>query len=228
MSEGRRRVGRGKADGPGLAETLVRTWLTRDNEFGAILDKVLDAGRQDVIDLAGRIVAERHRANADKFSADLMVHAGFADVGRGRCARLVVVTATTKGTKRPDAGDFGESVADSGFFEDKDRISFFPAWFPAAQLSKLSLCAIRCLVRDLADGKRPSVLDPDGADGSDNAIMLVGIDTSYTDEDDVEELDDVFESWKELNLRYYPEIADVGTPGPPALALFCQSLDGDP
>ena len=224
MNEGRKRSGRAKADAPGLAETLVRTWVAGDDEFRAILDKVLDAGRQDVIDLAGRIMAERHRDDADRFSDELMEVAELAHLGGEKCARLVVATATTKGTRRPDAAGFGEDLVDSGFFRQKDRISFFPAWFPAAQLSELSVCAVRRLLHDLADGKPPSVLRSGGADDD---IMLVGIDASHPDPDEAEELDEIFHSWIELNLKYYPELTEVRTPGPPSKALFFQYLDGE-
>ena len=224
MNEGRKRSGRAKADAPGLAENLVRTWVAGDDEFRSILDKVLDTGRQDVIDLAVSIMAERHHEDAGRFADDMMENAEYAVVGHEKRASLLVMLATAKGTKRPDAADFGESIVDSGFFRQKDRVSLLPTWFPAAQLSELSVCGVRRLLHELADGKPPSMLRS-GVDDSDNAIMLVGIDASLPDEDEAEELDEVFHSWVELNLQYYPELEDVRTPGRVSEALFFRHLD---
>jgi predicted transcriptional regulator len=217
MNVGRRQAGPGTSDELGVAKELVRTWIARDKEFRHVLNDVLDQGREGVLELARREMAEHHAEDADTFSDELMENAEYGVVSLDKSATLVVVTVELEGTERPDPAEFGKGLAQSGWFEDSDLVSFFPAWFPAAGIRKLSPCKARRLLRELASGKPPSMLelaDPN----SEDAIMLVGIDGTIgvMDWDTHYEL---FEAWKEGVLEANPGIADIGNAAPPSEIL---------
>lgn len=206
-----------KADAAALAEDLLWSWREEEGDgrgpFRSTLYGLLDADREDAIGLAVRIEAESRPGGVTWFPKYLLEEVEYVFAGSPiRGFRLFVVMITTKGTERPDPADFAECLIDSGFFEYKDRISFHPAWFPSAQVLDLPFCTVRRLVREMIEGKPPSVLRSGGESGPDKDIMLVGIEVYYPGsevDDDWEGAMEIYESWRELSLKNFPDIEDV-------------------
>ena len=235
--EGRSRARRAELNETGAVKELIRTWRAHDDEFRVILDELLDEGRQDILDLACLEMAELHVEDADTFSTELMENAEYGTVDPDACARLVIVTAFVRSSKRPDPAEFGRSVAESGWFTHGDDVSFFPAWFPTRWISELSPCGARQLLRDLVGGKPPSVFRPDSPADSEHSIMLVGTGAaSQTKEDTVGvplsraparvwSAVEAYNLWRERVQQDNPAIIDVGTPAPPSEVSFRLRLE---
>lgn len=224
------------------ADRLVRAWLEDDPEFDRMLGTLLDDGRQGVLDIAIRKVAEDY-VTEDAVDFIMMLHeeAEGAELEPGTWATLFVVAALVNPEipKMPDPVPISEGMRASGHFGAGREVSILPAWFDPEAVTSMTACTLRRTLRDLAGGRMPSAVSPVDRPPTDGAVVMLGMAVNrypipweeaaetldengegrspVQDVDPVLEMHDAaFERWRDVLLASNSDFIDIRLPTVPS------------
>lgn len=155
-------------------------------EFAALAGAVIEAGRDDVLDLALRkLRAQRSEENAAELAADLLEIAQGAALGPSGWAELVALpVALPPPLPRagspggvPDAVALAEGLLASGALAEEEELRLLPGWRSPEAAAALSPAAIRRVLLDLLAGREPRDLPPGDTDDLSRRgfALLVGL-----------------------------------------------------
>jgi hypothetical protein len=175
----------GKAPGP-LADRLIATFADEDqedSEFEDLADDLLAAGRNDVLDLAVRKVADRLGDEvAENLIAELLQAAEGAEIGPSGWAELVALPVALPPRDVPDAAGLCESLLAADVLPPTVEIRFLPGWRSPDALARLDPVAVRRALVDIVAGVEPR--DMPVADTDDLAEagfgVLLGVQTDWS------------------------------------------------
>jgi hypothetical protein len=155
----------GRAPGP-IADQLLEAFGDEDSgEFDHFVQKLMAAGRTDVLDLAIRKLGEREGDEAgDDLNWVLLVAAEGAAIGPSGWAELVTLPVALPGGDLPDGEELGQGLIGSGALADKEELRLLPGWRSPDAIADLSFGAVRRVLLDLVDGKQPRDLPPGDTD----------------------------------------------------------------
>jgi hypothetical protein len=155
-------------------------------EFAALAGAVIEAGRDDVLDLALRkLRAQRSEENAAELAAELLEIAQGAALGPSGWAELVALPvalaaplprAGSTGAV-PDAMALAEGLIASGALAEEEELRLLPGWRSPEAAAALSPAAIRRVLLDLLAGREPRDLPPGDTDDLSRRgfALLVGL-----------------------------------------------------
>jgi hypothetical protein len=154
-----------KAPGP-IADRLLEAFGEEESdEFDALAQDLMAAGRTDVLDLAIRKLGEREGDEVgDELNWVLQVAAEGAAIGPSGWAELVALAVALPAGDVPDGEALGQGLIDSGALTDSEELRLLPGWRSPDALAELSFGAVRRVLLDLADGKPPRDLPPGDTD----------------------------------------------------------------
>ena len=136
-----------------------------DDEFDALVQALLAAGRTDVLDLAVRKLGEREgEAAADELDWVLLVAAEGAVLGPSGWAELVALPVALPAGDVPDGEALGQDFIASGTMAETDELRLLAGWRSPEALAGLSYSAVRRVLLDLLAGKPPRDLPPGDTD----------------------------------------------------------------
>lgn len=174
------------APGP-TADSLLDAHDDRDSDdFAALAGAVIEAGRDDVLDLALRkLRAQRSEENAAELAAELAEIAEGAAIGPSGWAGLValpvalppaVPTVDPLGAV-PDAVALAEGLIGCGALAEEEELRLLPGWRSPEAAAALSPAAIRRVLLDLLAGREPRDLPPGDTDDLSRRgfALLVGL-----------------------------------------------------
>lgn len=155
----------GKAPGP-IADRLLVAFGDEDTrEFDLLVQDLMAAGRNDVLDLAIRKLGELEGDEAgDDLNWVFLVAAEGAAVGPSCWAELVALVVALPAGELPDGEELGEGLIGSGAMADSEEVRLLPGWRSPDALAKLSFAAVRRVLLDLVEGKPPRDLPPGDTD----------------------------------------------------------------
>ena len=155
----------GNAPGP-ISDRLLAAFNDEEgSEFHELAQGLLSAGRNDVLELAIRKMAERHGDDsADALEQDLQAAAESARMGPSGWAELVTLPVALPAQEVPDAEAMGMSFVRSGILSDTLEVRFLPGWRSPDALAELSPGAIRRVLLDYVAGVEPHDLPPGDTD----------------------------------------------------------------
>jgi hypothetical protein len=155
----------GTAPGP-IADRLLDSFADdEDSAFTELAQDLLDAGRNDVLELATRKLAARHGDDAaDELAGELLAAAEGARIGPAGWAELVALPVALPAGDAPDAVALAESLLASGAVHEALELRFLPGWRSPDALAELSPGAIRRVLLDLVAGAEPRALPPGDTD----------------------------------------------------------------
>ena len=155
----------GKAPGP-VADRLLEMFGDEDsNEFDALVQALMTAGRTDILDLAVRKLSEQQGDDAgDELNWVLLVAAEGAAIGPSGWAELVVLPVALPAGDVPDEEALGTGLIASGALMHSEEVRFLPGWRSPDALADLSFGAVRRVLLDMVDGKAPRDLPPGDTD----------------------------------------------------------------
>ena len=155
----------GKAPGP-IADQLLEAYDDQDNEdFDALVQALMAAGRIDVLDLAVRKRGERDGDEAgDDLNWVLLVAAEGAAIGPSGWAELVALPVALPASDVPDGEEIAQGLIQSGALADSEELRLLPGWRSPDALAELSFGAVRRVLLDMVDGKAPRDLPPGDTD----------------------------------------------------------------
>ncbi len=174
------RKARPEARGGGTpADRLVRHWLDPKayDAFADLLDELLEARRDGVIDMAIRKIAERYDDDTlEDFTDSLaeLAESRRTDVGTLHLMAVAVLMDATAGPA-PDAAGLAAGLTEFAYVPPGARITFHAAWFDADELASLRPTALRQCLHDLAAGCSPDAIKPVDGPPADGAIALLGL-----------------------------------------------------
>jgi hypothetical protein len=151
-------------------------------EFAAVAGAVIEAGRDDVLDLALRkLRAQRSEENAAELAAELLEIAQGAALGPSGWAELVALpvalapAGSTGGV--PDAAALAEGLIACGALAEEEELRLLPGWRSPEAAAALSPAAIRRVLLDLLAGREPRDLPPGDTDDLSRRgfALLVGL-----------------------------------------------------
>ncbi len=235
------------------ADRLVRAWLDNDPGLDRILGPLLEDGRQGILDMAIRKVAETYvDEEAEDFMMMLLEEAEAAEAETGSWAALFVVAALVNPdlAKMPDPAPIAAGMKASGHFSIGCDIAILPAWFDPDAITSMPACALRRILRDLAGGRMPAGLQPLAGPPPHGTVVLLGVtadpypmpwEEAAGEEENadhtppVEDLDPVesmrdaaFDAWCDVLLASNPDIIDIRLPTIPSqLAFDLEDAAGD-
>jgi hypothetical protein len=153
------------APGP-VAEELPAAYEERESgEFDALVEALIEAGREDVLDLAIRKVRARQSdENAADLRADILVVAGGAEAGPSGWAELVALPVALAPGAVPDAETLAEGLIASGGLAPEEELRLLPGWRAAEAVAELSPLATRRVLLDLLAAREPRDLPPGDTD----------------------------------------------------------------
>ena len=162
------------APGP-TADRLIAAFAAEDGfEFDGLLQDLLEAGREDVLDLALRKIATREGDDAAAEMETVMLAAAEgARIGPSGYAELVTLPVALPAQGVPDAEAMGDSLVRAGILEETLEVRFLPGWRSPEAVGGLSPSALRRLLLDLLAGAEPRDLPP--ADTDDLARRGFGV-----------------------------------------------------
>ncbi len=163
----------GPAPGP-ISDELVAA-LDEEDEAGfeELVEELLAAGRQDVLDLAVRKAVVRSGDQAgDALHAELAAIAEGARTGPSGWAELVALPVALPAHTLPDATELASEFIGSGIPGETVELRFLPGWRSPDALASLSPTALRRVLLDLVAGREPHDLPP--ADSDDLATRGFG------------------------------------------------------
>jgi len=154
-----------KAPGP-IADRLLEAFgQDESDDFDALVQDLMAAGRTDVLDLAIRKLEEREGEEAgDELNWVLLVAAEGAAIGPSGWAELVALAVALPPGDVPDGEALGRGLIESGALTDSEEVRLLPGWRSPDALTDLSFGAVRRVLLDLADGKPPRDLPPGDTD----------------------------------------------------------------
>ena len=155
----------GKAPGP-IADQLLEAFGDEDGgEFDHFVQRLMAAGRTDVLDLAVRKLGEREGDEAgDDLNWVLLVAAEGAAIGPSGWAELVALPVALPAGDLPDGEELGQGLIASGALADNEELRLLPGWRSPDSVAELSFGAVRRVLLDLVDGKQPRDLPPGDTD----------------------------------------------------------------
>ncbi len=146
----------GKAAGPGFAGTpadrLVRLWRTADQRFGLLLDELLDAGRQAVIEAALGKLREDEQYNfldeVEAFAESVQRTDQYGDLST---VTLFWLAAEVEGdlSEPPTIESIEEGLDNSGLLENAADTRLLPLWLDPEALSYLEAADRRAFLNHL-------------------------------------------------------------------------------
>jgi hypothetical protein len=153
------------APGP-IADSLLDAHDDQDSgEFEALAGAVIEAGRDDVLDLALRkLRTRRSEENAAEFLAELLEIAEGAEIGPSGWAGLVALPVALPPGGVPDAVALAEGLIASGGLAPEEEVRLLPGWRSPDAAAALSPPAIRRVLLDIAAGREPRDLPPGDTD----------------------------------------------------------------
>ncbi|WP_051340685.1 hypothetical protein [Azospirillum halopraeferens] len=187
------------------ADRLVRLWRADDERFEPLLDEVLNAGRQAVIDAAASKLREDERL---AFLDDVETLAEIIDrvdeQGRRVTSSLYWFIAEVDGALAPPppAEAIAAAVEESELFEGEERLRVAPLWLSPEELSYMEAVDRRALlqrvVASFGEAGRFAAEQELLADGSDEGglIAVVGL----LDEPHEDALARTDEDWEDEEL----------------------------
>jgi hypothetical protein len=155
------RAGGGRSGGS-PADRLVRAFAGEGGTaFHDPANELLATGRDGVIDVAARKVAERYGDEAaEDFAVDMIVVAEGARLGPSGWAQLVALPVALPGGELPDGAALGPGMVAAGIVPETLEIRFLPEWRSAAAIAGLRPIAVRQVLLDLLAGRDPADLPP--------------------------------------------------------------------
>jgi hypothetical protein len=155
----------GQAPGP-IADRLLEAFGDEDSgEFDILVQRLMEAGRTDVLDLAIRKLGERDGDEAgDDLNWVFLVAAEGAAIGPAGWAELVALAVALPAGGLPDGEELGQGLIASGALADNEELRLLPGWRSPDALADLSFGAVRRVLLDLVDGKPPRDLPPGDTD----------------------------------------------------------------
>ncbi|WP_159995296.1 hypothetical protein [Roseomonas sp. 18066] len=174
-------------------------------EFDDLALELLLAGRDGVLDVARRKVADRFGDEAaEDFSASLLVLAEGAEMGPSGWASLVALPVALQPGPLPDAEAIGASMIGAALLEEALEVRFLPEWRAPERLASLSPIALRRVLLDLLEGRAPADLPPapEGSLQGQDFAMLLGL-----------QIDWDIPVWEEVVLNGLPEAPEEPAEG---------------
>lgn len=155
----------GKAPGP-VADRLLAAFDSEDDAaFEALAQALLAAGRDDVLDLALRKLADAEGEEAAAIiEGEVLALAEGAALGPSGWAALIALPVAVQVDALPDAVALGESLARSGALPESLEVRFLPGWRDPDAIAALSPCALRRVLLALVAGQEPADLPPGDTD----------------------------------------------------------------
>jgi hypothetical protein len=154
-----------KAPGPTANRLLDAFGQEEGGAFEPLVEALLEAGRDDVLELAVRKLSEyQSDENADDLTAFMLEKAEAATIGPSGWAELVALPVALPAGQPPDAVELAASLIGSGLLEPTEQVSFLPGWRSPDALSDLSPVALRRVLLDLVAGIEPRDLPPGDTD----------------------------------------------------------------
>jgi hypothetical protein len=153
------------APGP-TADRLLAAYEDRESgEFGALAGALIEAGRDDVLDLAVRKVRARQSdENAAELWADMLAVARGAAVGPSGWAELVALPVALVPGAVPDAVALADGLIASGGLAPGEELRALPGWRSPDAVAELSPMAMRRVLLDLVADREPRDLPPGDTD----------------------------------------------------------------
>jgi hypothetical protein len=154
----------GPAPGP-IADRLLNAYFEDGDEFREFTQGLLEAGRNDVLDLAARKIGERQGDDAGEELVRAMLEvAEGGPVGPSDWAELVALPVALATGQAPDATALADSLLASGALEDTMEVRFLPGWRSPDALEELTPAAMRRVLLAMIEGKEPRDLPPGDTD----------------------------------------------------------------
>jgi hypothetical protein len=155
----------GSAPGP-IADRLVAAFDGEDEDaFDTLAQVLLEAGRQDVLDLAIRKIGTRHGEEAaEELEGALLAAAEAGRLGPSGWAELVALPVALPAEGMPDGAAMGESLLRAGILAETVEARFLPGWRSPEAIAALSPAALRRVLLDLLEGAEPRDLPPADTD----------------------------------------------------------------
>ncbi|ONG51766.1 hypothetical protein BKE38_15465 [Pseudoroseomonas deserti] len=181
------------------ADRLVRAFGDGGGpEFDDLAEELLAAGRDGVLDVARRKVAERFGDEAaEDFAASLLTLAEGAELGPSGWASLVALPVALQPGPLPDAAAIGASMIAAGLLEEALDIRFLPEWRAPERLAALSPVALRRVLLDMLEGRAPKDMPPAASLQGQDFALLLGL-----------QIDWEIPVWEEVALNGLPEAPD--------------------
>jgi hypothetical protein len=130
-------------------------------EFDDLVLELLDSGREGVLDVARRKVAERFGDEAaEDFAASLLALAEGAELGPSGWVSLVALPVALQPGPLPDAAALGASMTGAGLLEEALEVRFLPEWRAPERLAALSPVSLRRVLTDMVEGRAPADMPP--------------------------------------------------------------------
>lgn len=165
------------------ADRLVAAFGAEDAfAFEELLQPLIEAGREDVLDLALRKIGTQHGDEAaSEMELMMLAAAEGARIGPSGWAELVTLPVALPVQGVPDAEAMGDSLIRAGILAESMEVRFLPGWRSPEAVGGLSPLALRRLLLDLLAGAEPRDLPP--ADTDDLARrgfgVLVGVEIDW-------------------------------------------------
>ncbi|MBL6080119.1 hypothetical protein JMJ56_19055 [Belnapia sp. T18] len=154
----------GPAPGP-VADRLLAAYFEDGDQFRDLTQEILEAGRLDILDLAGRKIGERQGEDGmAEFGGALLALAESGTAGPAGWAALVALPVALPTGHAPSATALAESLLASGFFNESEEVRFLPGWRSPQALAGLEAAGMRRMLLDLAEGREPADLPPGDTD----------------------------------------------------------------
>ncbi|HEY4250714.1 MAG TPA: hypothetical protein VGM87_05925 [Roseomonas sp.] len=180
------------------ADRLVRAFAEEgDPDFEDLALELIEGGRDGVLEVATRKVADRYGEDAvADFTADLLLFAEAADIGPAGWAELVALPVALPPGALPDAAALGLSLIGSGVLPETLEVRFLPAWRAPQALAALSPIALRRVLVQMVAGQDPADLPPAAPDSlaEDSFGVLLGL-----------QIDWQIPLWEEIAANGLPE-----------------------
>jgi hypothetical protein len=130
-----------------------------------MVDALVEAGRDDVLDLAVRKVRARQSdENAAELWVDMLAVAGGAAVGPSGWAELVALPVALLPCGVPDAMALADGLVASGGLAPEEDLRVLPGWRSRDAVAELSPVAMRRVLLDLVADREPGDLPPGDTD----------------------------------------------------------------
>ena len=158
----------GTAPGP-IADRLIAAANGEDGDdgedFDALAQGLLQAGRNDVMDLALRKMAERHGDDtAEALLDELLAAAEGAPIGPSGWAELVTLPVALPLGGVPDAEAMADGFIRAGIEPETAELRFLPGWRSPDAVAGLSPAALRGVLADLVAKAEPRDVPPGDTD----------------------------------------------------------------
>ena len=155
----------GAAPGP-VADRLLDAYGDEDSDaFDVLVQRLMEAGRTDVLDLAIRKLGEREGDEAgDDLNWVLLVAAEGAAIGPSGWAELVALPVALPAGDVPDGEALAQGLIESGTLAESEELRLLPGWRSPDAFAGLSFGAVRRVLLELVEGKPPRDLPPGDTD----------------------------------------------------------------